>query len=175
MNLGLYPALAGCCFLSNPKERRAGNIMVRKRSGGMGETRKEMNKSVASSAGLSLSGRILVVDDDRTVLDMVSRYLEFLGFEVGLAGNGLEALSLFLQSSFDLVLTDFQMPAMDGLSLARHIKDRSPRTPVILLTGSDRETVQKKVERGPVDSVIFKPFRLKDLQTTIQGALELRE
>jgi len=61
------------------------------------------------------------------------------------------------------------------LSLAGHIKERSPSTPVILLTGSDRETVWKKMERGPVDSVIFKPFRMKDLQRTVQGALVSRE
>jgi CheY-like chemotaxis protein len=73
-----------------------------------------------------------------------------------------------------LVLTDFEMPAMDGLSLAGHIKERSPNTPVILLTGSDRETVRKKVERGPVDSVIFKPFGLEDLKTAVQGALVSR-
>jgi len=47
----------------------------------------------------------------------------------------------------------------------------SPKTPVILLTGTDRETVRKKLERGPVDSVIFKPFMLEDLQRTVQGAL----
>jgi CheY-like chemotaxis protein len=98
-----------------------------------------------------------------------------MGFEVALAGNGIEALSVFLDSSFDLVLTDLQMPIMDGLSLASHIKERSPSTPVILLTGSDRETVRKKVERGPFDSVIFKPFRLEDLQRTVQGALASRE
>jgi CheY-like chemotaxis protein len=67
------------------------------------------------------------------------------------------------------------MPAMDGLSLASHIKERSPSTPVILLTGSDGETVRKKMERAPVDSVIFKPFRLEDLQRTVQGALTSRE
>jgi two-component system response regulator YesN len=63
------------------------------------------------------------------------------------------------------------MPAMDGLSLAGHIKGRSPGTPVILLTGSDREDVLRKVERGPVDSVIFKPFKMEDLQRAVQGAL----
>jgi CheY-like chemotaxis protein len=67
------------------------------------------------------------------------------------------------------------MPAMDGLSLARQIKERSPSTPVILLTGSDRETVWKKVERGPIDSVIFKPFRMEDLKRKVQGALASRE
>ncbi len=111
----------------------------------------------------------------RAIRDVVSEFLEFMGFEVALAGNGIEALAVFLESSFDLVLTDLQMPVMDGLSLASHIKERSPSTPVILLTGSDRETVRKKVERAPVDSVIFKPFRLEDLQRTVQGALASRE
>ena len=122
-----------------------------------------------------MSGRILVAEDNRATQDLVSRFLEFLGYEVALACNGIEALAAFIEGSFDLVLTDLNMPAMDGLSLAGHIKERSPGTPVILLTASDRETVRKKVERGPVDSVIFKPFGLEDLQRGVQGALASRE
>jgi CheY-like chemotaxis protein len=98
-----------------------------------------------------------------------------VGFEVALADNGVESLAVFLDNSFDLVLTDLEMPAMDGLSLTHCIKEKSPSTPVILLTASDKETVRKKVERGPVNSVLFKPFRLEDLQRTVQGALESRE
>jgi len=67
------------------------------------------------------------------------------------------------------------MPIMDGWSLSHCIKERSPNTPVVLMTGSDRETVRKKVERGSVDSVIFKPFRLEDFKRTVQGALAPRE
>jgi CheY-like chemotaxis protein len=98
-----------------------------------------------------------------------------MGFEVALASNGVEALSLFLANPFDLVLTDLQMPIMDGWSLTHCIKERSPNTPVVLMTGGDRETVWKKVERGPVDTVIFKPFRLEDLQRTVQGVLASTE
>jgi CheY-like chemotaxis protein len=141
----------------------------------MGEIKKETKKSVSACAGKAISKRILVADDNKVIRNAVSRFLEFIGFEVALAGNGIEALAVFLESSFDLVLTDFQMPAMDGLSLAGHIKERSPSTPVILITGSDRETVRNKAEGGPVDSVIFKPFRLQDLQSTVQGALASRE
>jgi two-component system chemotaxis response regulator CheY len=94
---------------------------------------------------------------------------------VALAIDGIEALAVFLESSFDLVLTDLEMPAMDGLCLAGHIRERSPDTPVILLTGADRETVLKKMEKEPVDSVIFKPFMLEDLQSTVQEALASRE
>jgi CheY-like chemotaxis protein len=137
----------------------------------MEETKKETKKSVSSNTAQAIPRRILVADDDKAIRDVVTWFLEFMGFEVAIAANGIEALAVFLKSSFDLVLTDLQMPDMDGLSLASHIKERSPSTPLILLTGSDRETVRKKAERSLVDSVIFKPFRLEDLQRTVQGAL----
>jgi CheY-like chemotaxis protein len=137
----------------------------------MEETKKETKKSVSSNTAQAIPRRILVADDDKAIRDVVTWFLEFMGFEVAIAANGIEALAVFLESSFDLVLTDLQMPDMDGLSLASHIKERSPSTPLILLTGSDRETVRKKAERSLVDSVIFKPFRLEDLQRTVQGAL----
>ena len=141
----------------------------------MGETKKEAKKSVSANAGQAIPKRILLADDNKAIRDLVSRFLEFIGYEVALAVNGIEALAVFLGSSFDLVLTDLEMPAMDGLSLAGHIKEKSPRTPVILLTGADSETVLEKVKRGSIDSVIFKPFILEDLQSTVQGALASRE
>jgi CheY-like chemotaxis protein len=141
----------------------------------MKETRKKTKKYVSSNAGRAISKRILLADDNKAIRDVVSGFLEFIGYEVALAINGIEALAVFLDSAFDLVLTDLEMPVMDGLSLAGHIKERSPITPVILLTGADRETVLKKVEKGLVDSVIFKPFILEDLQSTVQGALASRE
>ena len=141
----------------------------------MEETEKETKRTVCSNAGQAIAGRILVAEDDKSIQEIVSRLLKFTGFEVALAANGVEALLLFLEDFFDLVLTDLEMPIMDGLSLAGHIRERSPSTPIILLTGSDRETVRKKVERGPFDSVIFKPFRLEDLTRTVQGALAPRE
>ena len=141
----------------------------------MGETKKETKTFVSSNAAQAMSTRILVAEDNEAIQDVVFRILDFMGFEVALAGNGVEALSLFLANPFDLVLTDLEMPIMDGWRLTHCIKERSPNTPVVLMTGSDRETVWKKVERGPVDSVIFKPFRLEDLQRTVQGALAFTE
>jgi CheY-like chemotaxis protein len=141
----------------------------------MEETEKEIKRTGTSNAGQAIAGRILVAEDNKSIQEIVSRLLKFMGFEVALAGNGFEALLLFIGNSFDLVLTDLEMPIMDGLSLAGHIRERSPSTPIILLTGSDRETVRKKVETGPFDSVIFKPFRLEDLTSTVRGALAPRE
>jgi CheY-like chemotaxis protein len=137
----------------------------------MQKTKKETKKSVSANAGQAIPKRILLADDNKAIRDVVAELLEFIGYEVALAINGIEALAVFLENSFDLVLTDFEMPAMDGLSLAGHIKERYPNTPVILLTGSDREAVLRKVEKGPVDLIIFKPFKMEDLQRAVQGVL----
>jgi len=128
-----------------------------------------------TSLGQGRSRRILVVDDDGDIRKVIANLLRFMGFDVALAGNGIEALAVFVENSFDLVVTDLQMPAMDGSQLAQLVKERSPNTPVIMLTGSDRETVWKKVKTGSVDSVIFKPFKLKDFQSTVQGTLASRQ
>jgi CheY-like chemotaxis protein len=141
----------------------------------MKETRQESQISASSNIEEAMSKRILLADDSKAIRDLVSGFLEFIGYEVALAIDGIEALAVFLESAFDLVLTDLEMPAMDGLCLAGRIKERSPDTPVILLSGADRETVLKKMEKGQVDFVIFKPFMLEDLQDTIQVALAPRE
>ncbi len=116
---------------------------------------------------------MLVVDDEKDIQDVLSEALNCMGFEVALADNGDEALAIFLENSFDLVLTDLEMPTMDGWNLAHLIKKRSPNTPVVLLTGVDRETVWKKVKSAPIDSVIFKPFLLNNFQSTVQRVMEL--
>jgi CheY-like chemotaxis protein len=141
---------------------------------GMGESKKETGKASAAKAGQALPGRILVAEDNKVIGDLVSKILDFMGFEVALAGNGVEALSLFVERSFDLVLTDLEMPIMDGWGLTHCIKERSPSTPVVLMTGADRESVLEKVKSAPIDSVIFKPFFLDDFQSTVQRVLDPR-
>ena len=139
----------------------------------MGETKKETTKSVSTNPGQAISRRILVAEDNKNIQRVVFRILDFMGFEVAFAANGVEALSLFLRKSFDLVLTDLEMPVMDGWSLTHCIKERSPNTPVVLMTGADREIVLK-MKSAPIDSVIFKPFLLDDFQSTVQRVLEPR-
>jgi len=137
------------------------------------ELMKETDNSLYSNTGRPISGRILMAEDYKLTQDVVSEFLKFWGFEVALANNGVEALAAFLKNDFDLVLTDLQMPAMDGLTLAAHIKERSPDTPVILMTGSDRETLWDQKGKKSVDSVIYKPFLMEELQRTVQETLGL--
>jgi CheY-like chemotaxis protein len=78
--------------------------------------------------------RILVVDDEPLVRDSVRMVLAFDGYEVQTASGGTEALELLEHESFDLVITDFNMPGIKGDELAVKIKARWPRKPVIMLT-----------------------------------------
>lgn len=137
----------------------------------MEPTKEEKKKPVYTDLPQGKSRRVLVVEDEKCVQHVISELLRWMGFEVALADNGVEALAIFIENSFDLVLTDLQMPIMDGSSLAHLIKERSPNTPVVLLTGADRETVRDKVKSGLIDSVLFKPFLLNDFQGTLQKVL----
>ena len=118
--------------------------------------------------------KILIVDDEKAIRDVLSDTLSFLGYEVTVASSGHEGLSLFLNDSFGLVFTDMHMPGMDGWALAHHIKDKSPDTPVVLITGSEKETVMKKLKGSFVDTVLFKPACLEDIQETVQRLLHSR-
>jgi CheY-like chemotaxis protein len=115
---------------------------------------------------------ILVVDDEQAVRRALADTLAYLGYEVATANNGTEGLQLFLKDSFKLVVTDLQMPGMDGWTLAQRIKEASPNTPVILITGSEKEMILKRLKGGSIDSVLFKPFTLQDLEHAVQGILD---
>jgi len=112
--------------------------------------------------------RILIVDDSKDIRDILSKVLSLMGFEVAVASNGNEALNLFLTNSFDLVLTDLEMPDLDGWTLALHIKVKSPNTPVVLITGSEKEAVMERLKGSCIDYILFKPFMLEDIQKTVQ-------
>ena len=118
--------------------------------------------------------KILIVDDSKDIRDILSKMLSLMGLEAAVASNGNEALNLFLTDSFDLVLTDLQMPDMDGWTLALHIKDKSPNTPVVMITDSERKAVMERLKGSCIDSILFKPFMLEDIQKTVQIMLDER-
>lgn len=134
--------------------------------------KKPDRKSLVSSHKKKRRRRILVVDDEKNILDILSGILSIIGYEVVSAGSGHEGLNLFLKNSIELVLTDLNMPGMDGWTLAFHIKKKSPNTPVVLITGSEKGAVDEKLKRSCVDSVIFKPFILEDFRKTVQGMVD---
>jgi CheY-like chemotaxis protein len=115
--------------------------------------------------------RILVVDDEQPIRDILSKMLSVIGFEVVVAGTGDEGLDLFQDGPFDLVITDLEMPGMDGWTLTSRIKGDSPDTPVLVITGSSKVHVMREMKEPSANSVMIKPFRLAELKRTVQRLL----
>jgi CheY-like chemotaxis protein len=115
--------------------------------------------------------KILVVDDDNTIRSVVSKMLCRLGYEVSLADSAENGLALFLKNKFDLVITDFNMSGMDGIHLAHYIKEKSPATQVVLMTGDAKEVILSRIRDTAVDQALFKPFTLTQMDVAVQGLL----
>ena len=136
--------------------------------------RPEGNGKGAPSAKVSTerkSKRILLIDDDNAIRTILSRALSLVGYEVADAGSGEEELTLFQMHPFDLVITDFKMPGMDGCTLSCRIKEKSANTPVVLITGSEKEDIRAWLREGFIDALMFKPFNFKDMQRRVVGLL----
>jgi CheY-like chemotaxis protein len=111
--------------------------------------------------------RILVVDDEPFVCDAVKMMLNFDGHTVDTANSAKDALAMFDQGKFDVVITDFAMPNMKGDALAAAIKARAPKQPVVMITAY-AEMLQSSGNPLPgVDFVISKPFLLENLREAI--------
>jgi CheY-like chemotaxis protein len=113
-----------------------------------------------------LKRRILIIDDEQSVRDTLSRALSFDGHSVVTAASGPEALTLFEPGKFHLVITDFTMPGMTGEQVAAEIKSRAPSQPVVAVTGHI-ENLHRTPVRG-LDGYIGKPFSLADLREMIE-------
>jgi len=119
----------------------------------------------------AVSPKILVVDDDDTIRDIVSKMLCQLGFEVSSADSAERGLALFLKNKFDLVITDFSMSGMDGIQLAYCIKEQSPSTQIVLMTGHEKEYILSRIRDTAVDQALFKPITLAQMDAMVQVLL----
>ncbi len=113
--------------------------------------------------------KILVVDDVDTIARVYARFLERQGYDVQIAFNGEEALSIWEQFKPDLVISDIRMPKMSGFELANALRKKNPKQKVILMTGyaDEAEVLEQQKSHG------F-PFFTKpaDLQTTVTKIVE---
>lgn len=113
---------------------------------------------------------VLVVDDEKTLLDFVCRNLEIRGFNVCTATHGLEALAVFNTESVDLVILDLMMPRMDGLETTRRIRQYST-VPIIILTALDEESDKVKAFDLGADDYLTKPFGVGELLARVKAVL----
>jgi two-component system response regulator PilR (NtrC family) len=116
--------------------------------------------------------RILVVDDESSMRQLLEIALGKEGYRVTVAESGHEAVALLNKGSFDLVISDIRMPDMTGVEVLRHVKEVSSETVVIMITAyASTETAVEALRLGAYD-YITKPFKIEEVKNTIQHALE---
>ena len=123
-------------------------------------------------AAASEKARILVVDDDRELADMLAEYLEKLGYEAKAAYGGREGLDCFKDGDFQMVIVDLKMPDMDGMELMEAVKSIDRKVMVLVITGYGTiDSAVGAIKAGAYD-FISKPFDLESLEVIINRALE---
>src|SRR5580698_4867085 len=115
---------------------------------------------------------ILLVDDDRHILDTLRDILEEAGYDIETAGTGAQATSALERRHFNLVIVDFQLPDATGLELARKVRERNDFTLVVLMTGHASLEMAVKAIQEAVYDYLIKPVDPAQLQRTIERALE---
>ncbi|MEW2505739.1 response regulator transcription factor [Amycolatopsis sp. CA-161197] len=116
------------------------------------------------------AGRVLVVDDDETVRDVVRRYLEVAGFTVDVAGDGAAGLALFAERNPDLVVLDVMMPGINGLEVCRRLRQVS-HVPIVMLTALGEEENRIAGLQLGADDYVTKPFSPKELALRVASVL----
>ena len=119
------------------------------------------------NASSSSHRRILVVDDEPFVCDAVKMMLSFDGHLVETASNGKQALAMFKDGKYDVIITDFSMPSMKGDELAAAIKAIAPTQPVVMITAYAEMLQGSDNPLTGVDFIISKPFLLDNLREAI--------
>ena len=118
-------------------------------------------------------GRVLIVDDEPTVLEVLVAMLSEAGWQVDAAPNGRQALDLVDANQYEVVLSDIDMPGIDGVQLLREIRGRDLDVPVLLITGHPRvDTAVEALEHGAL-RYLQKPVRERDLLSAVENAARL--
>ena len=117
------------------------------------------------------SGRILVVDDEPSIVDAVATALRYEGFEVREEGTGRGAISVVAEFEPDLVVLDWMLPDLDGIEVGKRLRKRGFKTAILFLTAKD--AVENKVEalRAGGDDYVTKPFSLAEVVARVQAIL----
>jgi CheY-like chemotaxis protein len=117
--------------------------------------------------------RILIVDDEASVVLTLRKGLKKLpNYEVLTATSAKEALQLFEEQPFDLLITDFMMPDIDGLTLASQIRERYSQTIILMITAYSNEELERRASTASVQRILNKPIRLNEFRQVAAQILQ---
>jgi len=114
---------------------------------------------------------ILVVEDDKAILEGLMDVLVFNGYEPTGEENGLKGMEKSLEGNFDLLILDVMLPGMDGFSICREVRRKKPNQPVIMLTAKGAEEDIVTGFKSGADDYISKPFSIRELMVRIEAVL----
>lgn len=121
-----------------------------------------------------ITARILIVDDDEAIRELLKEFFQGLGYETITAANGSEALTVISQHDFDCIISDNVMPDMDGLELLERLWKQGKKVPFLMITGYPTiETAVEVMKRGAYD-YITKPLQLEDVRIKVERALHTK-
>ena len=119
--------------------------------------------------------KILFVDDEESFLELAKEYFQIKGYEVLTAQRGQKALEIIKQHKIDCCFTDINMPEMNGLELAEHIRNIDNSIPVVIMTGyPSLDKAIKTIKNGAVDFLV-KPLKLDQIEMCLGRALRERK
>ena len=113
---------------------------------------------------------VLIVEDDHNIAELLQMYLEKAGYDVTVAGDGIQGLTAFRANQPDLVLLDVMMPGMDGWTVCKNIRAEA-QTPVIMLTAKGETDDKVAGLKSGADDYITKPFEMKEVLARIEAVL----
>ena len=115
--------------------------------------------------------RLLIVDDEKNIREVVKEYSQLNGYEVDEAENGIEALNLFNRNEYDCVVLDIMMPKLDGYSVCKQMKAQK-KVPIIMLSARGEEyDILAGFDLG-IDDYMTKPFSPKELMARINAVIK---
>jgi DNA-binding response OmpR family regulator len=117
-------------------------------------------------------GRVLLVEDDRTLSTLIRDILEINKYEVVLCANGEEGLATFKAQKFDIMLVDIMMPKMDGITMIKEIRRYDQRVPIIIISAKDMKDDKVEGFRAGADDYVVKPFSTDELLLRIDAILK---
>ena len=126
------------------------------------------------NTGTHRNDKLLVVDDDARIRDLLRRYLSQEGFEVMVAEDGKALSRILLRESVDLIVLDLMMPGEDGLSICRRLRAAGDRTPIIMLTAKGEDVDRIVGLEVGADDYLGKPFNPRELLARIHAVLRRR-